>query len=816
MDNRVVERERQAIVDLILKKIEGSELEWSRGWHKINTAPQNALTGQIYRGVNFLTLAFTAEDKGWDDPRWITYAQAEGMNAHVKKGERGSRIFKFTEYDRLRKKSFDRKTTANMTPDERDGYMEQNVCRYTTTAVVFNAAQVEGLPVLERHEMSEDERANRNAYIDGMLKQSGVRIMHGTGVMSGEAYYAPDGDFIHLPAIKDFKGMNDYYATALHELSHSTGHKSRLNRPFTTFKNDPEGYSKEELRAEFASMFLQAETGIVLAGEHFNNHAAYVQHYVNIIRKDKSELFKAIADAKKIAEYVNVNYAVKAAAELENTKKNEPVALADELVAEHKRFIETEQRKGEAAAKRTDTAPAQKEESKPASETRAGSPLWQEYSRVKEKNPDTILFYRVGDFYELFGEDAKTASRELELTLTGRDVGLPERMPMCGVPYRAVDGYVGKLGEGGYKIAIAENAGEIRQAVGLTAEVNENTKKSEEQLARTAASKPLTDYQRRNLDRLADIERNTPQELLVKPNWCVYKSYYNKEKQHREKFILKAFNAPEGAKRAKSNDPATWTSFAAALKFARDNGCEGLSYALDGAATCIDLDKCLDGKTQTELADRVLGGLEGTYVEKSMSGTGMHIFLTGDLLEGGKYKNCVKDHPLGGDLEVYSTSHFISMTGALISDTIDMRGCTPEGKAFIRQSLGERSATVKAAPARITNQTDADVVERIRRSKKGEVFDKLYAGQIPFFKAGGEPDHSRADFAMLNILAFFTDCDTGQMERIFCSSGLYRPNKDSYVRRSIENACSSLSRRADYPTGAVPAKKRQAQGVNSR
>ena len=68
------------------------------------------------------------------------------------------------------------------------------------------------------------------------------------------------------------------------------------------------------------------------------------------------------------------------------------------------------------------------------------SPMMQHYLATKEKYPDCILFYRLGDFYEMFFDDAIKVSRELELTLTGRDCGLPERAPMCGVPYHSVSG----------------------------------------------------------------------------------------------------------------------------------------------------------------------------------------------------------------------------------------------------------------------------------------------------------------------------------------------------------------------------------------
>ena len=95
------------------------------------------------------------------------------------------------------------------------------------------------------------------------------------------------------------------------------------------------------------------------------------------------------------------------------------------------------------------------------------TPMMQQYMEVKNKYKDCILFYRLGDFYEMFFDDALTASRELELTLTGRDCGLAERAPMCGVPYHAVEGYLDRLIEKGYKVAICEQLEDPALAKGL-------------------------------------------------------------------------------------------------------------------------------------------------------------------------------------------------------------------------------------------------------------------------------------------------------------------------------------------------------------
>ena len=95
------------------------------------------------------------------------------------------------------------------------------------------------------------------------------------------------------------------------------------------------------------------------------------------------------------------------------------------------------------------------------------TPMMQQYVKTKEEYQDCILFYRLGDFYEMFFEDALTASRQLEITLTGKDCGLEERAPMCGIPYHAVEGYLTKLVKKGYKVAICEQVEDPKMAKGL-------------------------------------------------------------------------------------------------------------------------------------------------------------------------------------------------------------------------------------------------------------------------------------------------------------------------------------------------------------
>ena len=95
------------------------------------------------------------------------------------------------------------------------------------------------------------------------------------------------------------------------------------------------------------------------------------------------------------------------------------------------------------------------------------SPMMTQYLKVKEQYEDTILFYRLGDFYEMFFEDARIAARELELVLTGKDAGVDERVPMCGIPYHSAKGYIERLVERGYKVGIAEQLSDPATTKGI-------------------------------------------------------------------------------------------------------------------------------------------------------------------------------------------------------------------------------------------------------------------------------------------------------------------------------------------------------------
>lgn len=232
--------------------------------------------------------------QGRSDPRWMTYRQAEGEGAQVRKGERGTLIqyWKVEDRQKLLDAAGNPVLDGQGKPVMRTVRLERP---RVMGAIVFNAEQIDGLPELvQRPALAEFER---HARAEAMLEASPVEIRH---VPGDDAYYMPSTDKITLPERSQFVSADAYYATALHEIGHSTGHASRLDRdlghPFGS-----EGYAREELRAEIASLMLGEELGI---GHNPENHASYVKSWIRVLQDDPREIFRAAADAEKIRAFM--------------------------------------------------------------------------------------------------------------------------------------------------------------------------------------------------------------------------------------------------------------------------------------------------------------------------------------------------------------------------------------------------------------------------------------------------------------------------------------------------------------------------------
>ncbi|EDI1797325.1 hypothetical protein AXJ42_22115 [Salmonella enterica subsp. enterica serovar Newport] len=276
----------------IVEQLEQGTAPWQKPWQPGELRlPYNPTTGKEYKGMNSMWLSM----QGHADPRWMTYNQASAEGGQVRKGSKGTHIvyWKFSEErkqtDEQGRPVIDPETgkqkTINVQLERPRSFM----------AVVFNASQIDGLPPLEaRPLMPEPER---HARAEAILANSGASIQH---VPGDRAYYRPSTDSITLPERNQFPAADAYYATALHEVGHWTGHPSRLDRdlshPFGS-----EGYAREELRAEIASLMLGERLDI---GHDPGQHAAYVGSWIKALKEDPKEIFRAAADAERIAGYV--------------------------------------------------------------------------------------------------------------------------------------------------------------------------------------------------------------------------------------------------------------------------------------------------------------------------------------------------------------------------------------------------------------------------------------------------------------------------------------------------------------------------------
>lgn len=276
---------RKAVTERLIGMLESGTAPWQKPWDAGIAAmnrPHN-FNGRPYHGVNALMLWCTAIDKGYEDPRWLTFKQVNKLGGHVNKGEK-AQIVEYWQWE---------KEVENPETGEKEKVPLEHPKVYR--AAVFNADQCTGLPKLRRQaqKWSPVERA------ENIIAANGVPVTHNT---DGSAFYSPGGDFICLPPRESFAKVDAYYSTLLHEVGHSTGHPTRLNREFGG-QFGSEGYAREELRAELASTFLCGELGIATTGSD-EQHAAYVKSWVSALKNDYNEIFRAAADAEKICNYL--------------------------------------------------------------------------------------------------------------------------------------------------------------------------------------------------------------------------------------------------------------------------------------------------------------------------------------------------------------------------------------------------------------------------------------------------------------------------------------------------------------------------------
>lgn len=291
---------------MVLKNLENGKGIWEQGWADTGV-PVSAATGKRYRGINNLFLSLIAIERGYTDNRWATFHQISDRGWSFKKDEEGrSRgkdagvTIEFYElYDKETKKAFDRSTLDGMTESERDEYMQDNVRPMRKYFRVFNGDIIEGIPEREKREIDPSERVERAEKLLEYWNDYESKIVYG----GDAAFYRRSTDEIHSPKREAFKNQHEFYGTNFHEMGHSTGHESRLNRDLTGAFGS-EKYALEELRAELSAMFLEQEVGLAVSEKHIENNSRYIKEWHDEIKENPDALFTAIADADNIVRYV--------------------------------------------------------------------------------------------------------------------------------------------------------------------------------------------------------------------------------------------------------------------------------------------------------------------------------------------------------------------------------------------------------------------------------------------------------------------------------------------------------------------------------
>lgn len=279
------------ITDRIIADLEQGVRPWMKPWNAEHAAGRITRplrhNGQPYNGINVLMLWSAAMDRGYSAPIWMTYKQAAEMGAHVRKGEKGELVV------------YANKITRTET-DAETGEDEERTIPFLKGYTVFNVEQVEGLPA-QFYELAEPilDPVQRIEAADAFFTATRADIRHGGNM----AYYAIGSDHIQMPPFESFRDAESYYATLAHEATHWTRHPTRLERDFGRKSWGDAGYAREELVAELGSAFLAADLGLTL--EPRDDHAAYLGHWLSVLKEDKRAIFSAAAHAQRAADFLN-------------------------------------------------------------------------------------------------------------------------------------------------------------------------------------------------------------------------------------------------------------------------------------------------------------------------------------------------------------------------------------------------------------------------------------------------------------------------------------------------------------------------------
>lgn len=280
----------QRVTNSILSDLERGVRPWLKPWNAEHAAGRISRPlragGQPYKGINVLSLWESALAQHFTAPIWMTFKQAKGLGASISKGAKGTLV---VYADRI-----------NRTETDEQGRECERGIYFMKSYPVFNVEQIEGLPPhFYAPAASQLDSALRIEAAEQFFASTGADIRHG----GDHAYYAAQSDHVQMPHFDSFRDAESYSATLAHEMTHWTKHPSRLDRDFGRNKFGDEGYAREELVAEIGAAFLCCDLGIT--PEPREDHAAYLDHWLKVLKEDKRAIFRAAAHAQRAVDFLH-------------------------------------------------------------------------------------------------------------------------------------------------------------------------------------------------------------------------------------------------------------------------------------------------------------------------------------------------------------------------------------------------------------------------------------------------------------------------------------------------------------------------------
>ena len=283
------------VTNRILAQLDLGVRPWIKPWSTSGlgmTRPRR-YTGEAYRGINTLILWGAADLAGHAAPTWITFKQALEAGGAVRKGERGTTVVYASTFNRT-------------VEDHATGDAVETQIPFLKAYTVFNVEQCDGLPAELTATPAPKAELERIDAAEAFVTGTGAILVPG----DDGAYYAPGLDVIAMPPRTAFRSAADWFSTLLHELVHWSGAKTRCDRTFGERFGDS-AHAREELVAELGSAFLCADLGIEATPR--DDHAAYLDHWLTVLKEDKRAIFQAASLATRAADFLHALQAPAAA-----------------------------------------------------------------------------------------------------------------------------------------------------------------------------------------------------------------------------------------------------------------------------------------------------------------------------------------------------------------------------------------------------------------------------------------------------------------------------------------------------------------------